>query len=234
MKTKIQFLPIMLLVLLFASCASNRGMKKDAFPVFYGEKPPVSVLIMPPINQSDNVDAKDFFFYSLNQAIGDMGYYVYPSLLSMNTLQEESAYDSELFAEGDITPFKRLYGADVCLFTTITKWKKSVVGQKITIGIEYAMRSTETGETIWNRKGEFTYKPSSSGGGGSLIALAVQVTANMLSTALTDTFDVAKTCNFYVIPSGLPAGKYSPDFQKDGETAAGAESVKVQSTYLIH
>ena len=233
MKNKMVFLPILLLALFFTSCASSRGMKKDAFPAFYTENPPVSILVMPPMNRSDNVDAKDFFFYSLNQAIGDMGYYVYPSLLSMQTLQEESAYDSELFFESDITPFKNLYGADLCLFTTITKWKKSVIGQKITIGIEYVIRSTETGETVWNRKGEFTYKPSS-GSGGSLIALAVQTAVNMLDTALTDMFNVAKTCNFYVIPDGIPKGKYHPDFQKDGETAAGAESVKVQSTYVMH
>ena len=233
MKTKIQFLPIMLLVLLFASCASNRGMKKDAFPVFYEENPPVSVLIMPPINQSDNVDAKDFFFYSLNQVIGDEGYYVYPSLLTMNTLQEESAYDSELFVDGDISSFKRLFGADLCFFTTIKKWKKSVIGTKIQIGIEYVLRSTETGEIVWNRNGEFTYKPSS-GSRGSLIALAVQTAVNMLDTALTETFNVAKTCNYQVIPGSLPAGKYSPDFQKDGETEAGAENVKVKSSYAMY
>ena len=194
MKSKIQFLPIFLLVLIFASCASSRGMKKDAFPEFYSENPPVSVLIMPPINKSDNVDAKDFFFYSLNQAIGNMGYYVYPSLLSMNTLQEESAYDSELFFEGDLSAFKNLYGADVCLFTTITKWKKSVVGRKVTIGIEYVLRSTETGETIWNRKGEFTYSATGRKS-GNLLVLAIQTAVEMASTALTDYFDVAKLCN---------------------------------------
>ena len=48
---------VLLATMLLASCASLT--KADVYPKIYEEKP-LSVLVMPPINQSTNIDAKDY------------------------------------------------------------------------------------------------------------------------------------------------------------------------------
>jgi hypothetical protein len=96
---------------------------------------------MPPINLTNNVDAKDYFYYTLQTAVANRGYYSFPPLLSYEVLQQESAYDSELFLESDIAAFRRTFGADLLLFTKITNWKKHPVGGKVDVEIE-----------IWNHE----------------------------------------------------------------------------------
>ena len=111
---KLRYLILAALVaVLFASCGTTKLTRAEAFPAFYEEEKPVTVLVMPPINQTTNVDAKDYFYYTLNRPVANDFFYVYPPMLAMQTLQEESAYDSELFIEGDISKFGELFGADL-------------------------------------------------------------------------------------------------------------------------
>lgn len=228
MTKKLHFIGAIALALLFISCGSTRGLKSEAFPGLYGENPPVSILIMPPINTTSNVDAKDYFYYTLNQTLADAGYYVYPPLLAMQTLQTESAYDSEMFIDGDISKFGTTFGADLLLFTTITEWDKSVIGGKVTVGIDYVLRSTSTGEIVYNRSCRFACDTSQTGGSSSsLVALAVKAVAQVVSTVTTDYVLVARNCNYYALASDLPAGKYNEaKFGLDGAETAGNETVK--------
>ena len=131
MKNKGLFVAVFGALLCFAliSCVSpSAGKNINVWPEFYTENPPASVLVMPPINLTNNVDAKDYFYFTLQTAVANRGYYSFPPLLSYEVLQQESAYDSELFLESDLTAFKRTFGADLVLFTKITNWKKHPVG----------------------------------------------------------------------------------------------------------
>ena len=73
---------ISLVTLVFMSCTSTKLTKSSAYPGMYNEQP-VSVLIMPPINRSTNVEAKEYFHATLNVPIANSGFYVIPPFLSM-------------------------------------------------------------------------------------------------------------------------------------------------------
>lgn len=221
MKAKISLVLIALAAFALASCTSAASVKNiDAHPEFYTDNPPVSILVMPPINQTNYVDAKDYFYYTLEAALANKGYYVFPPLLSMNTLQENSAYDSELFLEGNIAAFRRTFGADLLLFTKITEWEKHPVGGHVDVTVEYILRSTATGETIYQRKGTFDADTTVSVNGGGILGLLIQVAATAAKTAATDYTTVARACNYSTLD--MPAGKYSPLHLVDAENAAGA------------
>lgn len=216
------------------SCASTSSTKlSEAYPAFYGETPPVSILVMPPINLTNNVDAKDYFYYTLQAVLANNGYYSFPPLLSMQTLQENSAYDSELFLEGNISRFGQLFGADLLLFTKITEWGKHPVGGHVDVGIEYIFRSTSTGETVYSRKGtidcDTSFKTGFGSGGGllGLIGLLADAIGTAAKTAATDYTAVARSCNYATLANDLPAGKYAPNFGTDGENVAGVASFKM-------
>ena len=223
----------------FFSCASSKAVKnQDAWPEFYTENPPVSVLVMPPINQTNNVDAKDYFYYTLQTAMSNRGYYVFPPLLSYETLQQESAYDSELFIESDITAFRRTFGADLLLFTRITNWKKHPVGGKVDVEIEYILRSASTGNTVYSRKmncvcdTSFKSGLANSGGIFALVGVIVDAIGTAVKTGVTDYTIVARGCNQFGID--VPAGKYNPYFGKDYDTLAGSNpgNVMIQSNWV--
>ena len=99
------------------------------------------------------------------------------------------------------------------------------MGGKITVEIEYILRSTKTGETLYTREGNIKLDTSVSGGGSGLLGAAINLAATALSTALTDKVIAGRACNIYVL-SDLPAGKYSPSYEKDAGHEAGKSPIK--------
>ena len=88
------------------------------------------------------------------------------------------------------------------------------------------IKSTKTNEIVYTRTGDVTYDASvSTGVGGAWGALA-DIAASAINTAATKYVDVARACNAYTFKD-LPAGKYSPTYETDGELPAGKKIFKV-------
>jgi hypothetical protein len=198
----------------------------------YDEKP-LTILLMPPINRSTNVEAKEYFHSTLNVPIANAGFYVIPTFLSMEILKKESAYDAELFLNSPLTMFGEVFGADLALFTIIHKWDKSGLAAKVYVEVEYIFKSTKTNEIVYTRKGDITYDASvSSGGAFGVWGALADIALSAINTAATQYVDVARVCNACTFKD-LPAGKYSPFYGTDGEQLAGKREFKktLNSTY---
>lgn len=206
-----------------SSCSVTQITRGSAYPKMYEEKP-TTILIMPPINNTNAVEAKDYFYTSLAQPLAEKGYYVLSPFLAMTVLQEESAYDSEMFIDANLKPFNTIFGADVALFTIINKWSKVALGNMITVDIEYIFKSTKTNEVLFNRKGIINVDTSISTGSGSALGALLDVALSAANTALTDKVVAARRCNAYVLQD-LPRGKYSPQFGMDQDYSAGKSVV---------
>lgn len=218
-----KYLILSLATILLLSCATpvTRGTQ---YAKLYEEKPS-TILIMPPINQTNFVEAKDYFYTTMYMPLVEKGYYVFSPYLTMEMLQEESAYDAEPFLEADLKIFKNVLGADAAIFTIIKSWKRSNIGGKLTVGVEYILRSTSTGETLYQREGLISVDRSvNSGGGGGLGAL-IDLAATAISTATTDKVVAGRKCNVFVL-SDLPEGKYGTNFEKDKNLPAGKSYIK--------
>ena len=222
-KSLIITITAVLSVLLLASCGTT---KKTAFPKMYEEEP-VVMLVMPPINNSSAADAKDYFYTTMNVPIAESGYYVLPPALTMATLQRESAYDSEMFIEGDLKKFGQIFGADVAIFTVIKSWDKSIIGSQITIKIEYIFKSTKTNEIVYHRDAQIICDTSTGASGNGLMALVVLV-ADAIKTAASDYIPVAVKCNNAAL-SDIPVGKYSARHGVDGADSAMNTKVKLRT-----
>ena len=227
MRKSIIILATSLLALLFVSCTTTNKLSR--YPGMYDEKP-VVVLIMPPINNSSNVEAKDYFYSTLNVPLAEAGYYVLPPATTMATLQRESAYDSELFIEGDISKFGKLFGADLAVFSVIKGWDKSVLASSVIIEIEYIFKSTKTNEILYRRDARITCDTSSNVrvGGMGLMGALINATADAVKTATTEYVDVAIMCNKTAL-SDIPNGKYHPNYDIDQEEQAMLEIVRISA-----
>lgn len=188
------------------------------YPKMYEEKP-TTILIMPPINNTNHAEAKEYFYTSMAKPLCEKGYYVVSPSMAIDILKQESAYDSENFINGSLKPFRNVFGADAVMFTTINKWEKQSALSYITVGIEYTLKSTKTGEILFHRSGELNVNLSS--GSTSLLGMALDV----LKTATTDKIVAARRCNEYVL-FDLPRGVYHPNFDKDQNVNAGSAELK--------
>lgn len=211
-----------LVAIVLASCTTTKTLIEQ-YPAMYDEKP-LSIAVMPPINRTTHVEAKDYFYTTMYTPLCEKGYYVFSPYLTMEMFQQESAYDAERFLDADLTQFRNVLGADAVMFTIIKSWKRNNIGGTLSVDVEYVLRSTKTGQTLYSREGKVSVDTSVGNSGGGMFGSLIGMVATAVNTATTDKVVAGRKCNAFVL-SDLPAGKYSPMFEKDSKLPAGKSVV---------
>ena len=218
-----KFLILLAATALLVSCGpASKLTRGEVYAPLYHEAP-VTLLVMPPINNTANVEAKDLLYTSISRPLVEAGYYVLPPILTMDILKAESAYDAELFFEAPVGQFGTVFGADAVIFSVIDKWAKQGVG--ISAKIRYVMRSTRTNEVLFDRSCDLFLDTSVSTSSKGLLGLVLDVALTAVNTALTDHIEAARKANNYIF-SDIPFGKFSPLYQQDQDWKAEPANVK--------
>lgn len=209
MKTVILLISLVV-TLAFTGCATKEiATKGSEFPKMYEEKPR-SLLILPPMNESTDAEAKDYYMTTVEVPLAQMGYYVFPVEIVSDVMKQEGVYNTELLYNMPLDRFAEYFGADAVLFTRIKKWDMmyAVVAASLTVSIEAEIKSTTTSEQLWHYTG--TVVVDLSGGnnsGGGLAGLIAQAVATAINSAAADYVDYAHVANQRLI-SALPFGPY--------------------------
>ena len=204
------------------SCGTmNTVTRESQYAKMYEEKP-VTLLVMPPINNSTNVEAKDLLYTSISRPLVEAGYYVISPLLAMDVLKAESAYDSEMFFDAPLTTFQNYFGADAVVFSVIDTWAKKGMG--IETKIRYIIKSAYTNDTLFERSCDLYLDLSVDSGANGILGALVDLAASAINTAATDHIKAARKANYYILRD-IPRGKYSPEHMLDKETAAEEKDV---------
>jgi len=184
---------------------------------------PVTILVMPPINNTTNVEAKDLLYTSISRPLAEAGYYVISPLLAMDVLKAESAYDAELFIDKPLTMFKDYFGADAVVFSQIDDWTKRGFG--IDTKIRYIIKSTTSGEILFDRSCDLYLDLQQNSGGNSVLSQLVDLAVSAIATATTDHIVAARKANYYIF-NDVPRGKYNPQYMQDKQVAAEKKDIK--------
>ena len=217
-----KILYFIILCCMATSCGMfNTVTRESQYAKMYEEKP-VTLLVMPPINNSANVEAKDLLYTSISRPLVEAGYYVISPLLAMDVLKAESAYDSELFFDAPLTVFQNYFGADAVVFSVIDTWAKKGLG--IETKIRYVIKSAYTNEILFDRSCDLYLDLSIDSGANGLLGALVDLAASAINTAATDHIMAARKANYYILRD-IPCGKYSPEYMMDKETIAEPKDV---------
>lgn len=214
--------PIILLTVAVSSCGvSNQLTRESQYATMY-ENMPVTILVMPPINNTSNVEAKDLLYTSISRPLAEAGYYVISPLLAMDVLKAESAYDAELFIDRPLTMFRDFFGADAVVFSEIDDWTKRGFG--IDTKIRYIIKSATSGEVLFDRSCDLYLNLQQNSGGTSALSHLVDLAVSAIATALTDHIVAARKANYYIFRD-IPRGKYSPDYLQDKDVIAEKKDI---------
>ena len=207
---------------MLTSCGLMSTVTRESqYAKMYEEKP-VSLLVMPPINNSANVDAKDLLYTSISRPLAEAGYYVISPVLAMDVLKAESAYDAENFIDASLSPFQNYFGVDAVVFSVIDTWAKKGTG--IETKIRYIIKSAYTNETLFDRSCDLFLDLSVDSGSNGLLGALVDLAASAINTAATDHIIAARKANYYILRD-IPRGKYSPEYMLDKEVIAEKKDV---------
>lgn len=174
---------------------------------------PYSIAILPPINQSNKVDAKEAFYITLSDYFIAKGYYVFPPLLFLDILRNEGLYDTETYIDKSLNKLHELFGIDAVLITRIEKWANSTIKNATDLQINYKLVSTTTGRTLYDYTSAITaYVPSGRNISGTLLEGVIRFVGSRIATKLKVTeYSIAHSCNANCITQ-LPYGYYSEEY----------------------
>lgn len=210
--------PILALLLLAAACAHHPPAAKDYSKLVSAN--PRSILVVPVVNKSVDVDAADYFLSTVSVPLAERGYYVFPVNLVKRMLEDDGLADAALVHGTDPMRLCALFGADAVLFVTIEQWtaKYMLLTTQVTVEFQYVLKDGRTGEELW-REHQTSQYSSDSGGQGLAGALAAAIVAKASPNYLPMARQANARALGYPGP-GLPAGPYRPEYRKDWQPAA--------------
>ncbi len=228
---RIKFTLTLFSLIILTGCAVITT-KGEAFPEMYIEKP-VSILVLPPINESTAADAKEYYSTTIAEPLSFAGYYVYPIEVINEILKKEGIYDTELISDLNPSKFREYFGADAVLFTKIIAWNTSyfVIGGNVKVHVDFSLVSTKTGKTLWSYNDQMTVDTSA--GENELAGVAgllVQLAETALKTAAQDYIPIAKRVNQIVLAT-IPFGIYHIEHGSD-QNSSGVNKTKIKWYFL--
>jgi hypothetical protein len=211
---------LLLLLLAFTyGCATTPSQPYD-YSAFRAEDP-VSILIVPPINNAIDVDAAAFYLSTISRPVGERGYYVFPVNMVQSMLAQDGMSDAYLLHQANPQTVAELFGADAILYVTIQRWDAQyvVLSTQVTVEFDYLLKSGKTGETLWEHTAMRTYASDSGNSQGGLAGLVAEAIVAAVEKAAPSYIPLAKQANAQAAGApgkGVPAGKYHPMYGSDG------------------
>ena len=189
--------------------------KAEAYPAMYDDRKPLSVLVIPAINNSTAAEATDFFNVTITEPLSNVGYYTMPVEIVKDIFQKEGIVDSTMIKGLPTSIFKKNFGADSVLYITINAWDTNyvVLAANVTVGMSYVLVSTEDNSVLWSYDQQIVVD-TSQGQSSGLILLDIISTA--VKTATTDYIPIARQVNATAVAT-MPYGKYHPMAGQDGD-----------------
>jgi hypothetical protein len=193
------------------ACAPPGPAPKDY--TSFNAASPRSILVVPVVNNTTQVDAASTFLDTLAPPLGERGYYVFPVNLVRHTMEDSGLGDANLVAQASATQVARLFGADAVLYTTVEDWDAQyvVVSSSITVRIHYTLKDGKSGATLWDQDETVVYQPQGAGSGNLLADLVVDAVVAAITRAHPDYIPLANQANtqaFNTPQQGLPFGPY--------------------------
>ena len=180
---------------------------------------PRSILVVPVINRSVEVNAPDYFLTTITKPLAERGYYVFPVHMVKRLMEDDGLNDADMVHAGEPQRLGKMFGSDAVMYISIEQWnaKYVVFSTSVTVSLKYSLKSTSTGNTLWENAQTLVYQPQNNSGGG-LAGLIAQAVVAAMAKAAPNYMPLAQQANalaIYTKGQGLPAGPYDAAFQKD-------------------
>lgn len=175
---------------------------------------PRSILVVPTINKSLDVDAPNYVLAALPVPIANKGYYVFPVNTTKYVLEQEGFYEGERIHQMATPDLAKLFGADAVLYVSINRWdaQYAFITTVVTVEFDYRLVSKD-GAEIWKESKRMQYQPQNNNSGSPIAMLVVAVINAAVTRAAPNYMPLTRQANQEVFISGvnaIPDGPYRP------------------------
>ena len=202
-------LTLCLIILFLAGCA-NAPVKKDLSA--FVAAAPRSILVVPIVNKSLDVDAPNYLLSTLSIPLAEKGYYVFPVNTAKFVLEQEGYYEGEQVHKQSPEELAKLFSADAVLYVTINRWDAQYALLTTTVTVEFDYRIVaRDGSEIWQTKQRMIYQPQNTNTGNPIANLVAAAITAALTRAAPNYLPLAQQANHQALisgPSAIPNGPY--------------------------
>ncbi|MDO8373879.1 MAG: DUF799 family lipoprotein [Burkholderiaceae bacterium] len=200
-----------LLAAVFLTGCVTQPVKKDMSA--FTAAAPRSILVVPTINKSLDVDAPSYVLAALPVPVAEKGYYVFPVNTTKYVLEQEGYYEGERIHQQPTESLAKLFGADAVLYVSINRWdaQYAFIATTVTVDFDYRLVSKD-GTEIWKENKRMQYSPQNNNNAGSPLAMLISAAINAaLVRAAPNYMPLTQQANHQVFVMGvnpLPDGPY--------------------------
>lgn len=193
---------------MLSGCASTATQTKDYTD--YHAAAPKSVLVVPVVNHSNEVDASELFLTTMAVPLAERGYYVFPTNATTTMMNAEGLSDAGFVHQAPTTELAKLFGADAVLYVEVLDWDSSykVISSEIQTEFLYTLKSATTGKVLWQDQHRYVHSTSANSGNPFADLLANAITS-VINNTKSDFTPMAMQANIAVLSpagQGLPFG----------------------------
>lgn len=175
---------------------------------------PRSIVVLPPLNNSPDVNAGNSVYAQVTRPLAEAGYYVLPVALVGETFKQNGLTSAADIHAVDAKKLNQIFGADAAMYVTITSYGASytVVNSVVVVSANAKLVDLKTGNLLWTGTASASSDEGGNSGGGGLVGALVAAAVKQIINSTTDaSHPVAGVASTRLLSAGMPNGMlYGP------------------------
>ena len=181
----IRIISVLSMLLLVTACGHNANTVGYDYTAFKNSQPK-SILVLPPVNETLDVNATNGFYAQVTMPLAESGYYVIPVGLVNETLKQNGITVSEDAKQISLDKLHEVFGADAVLYLTVTDYGTSykVVASDTRVTVSAVLVDSQTGVELW--RGYATSSSTEGSSGGGIISMLISAAVNQIIDSVSE------------------------------------------------
>jgi hypothetical protein len=204
-------------VLFMTGCATKAPYDYSAFK----ESRPKSLLVLPPVNKTPEVQASYSVLSHVTRPLAESGYYVMPVTLVAEAFKENGLTEPSDMHATSAEKLRQIFGADAALYITISNYGTvyQVVNSASIVTANATLMDLKTGKTLWEGAATASSNEGENQQGGLAALLITAIVKQIVGTVIDQSHQIANLTAVRLLSAGQPRGilfgPRSPNFGKD-------------------
>ena len=204
-------------ILAFAFTSACTTAKPDY--AAYRAHLPRSILVLPPLNESTQVNAPYVYLSTATRPLAECGYYVFPVAVIDAFLRENGLPSPDEMHGVPLSKLNEVFGPDAVLYVTIEDWgqKYMIISSDTVVKARARLVDANTGTELWAGT-EYLQQGSGSAGGDPIATLVAAVITQIVASMTDPAYGVSRQATTTMVfnpDSGLLFGPRHPQYEAD-------------------
>ena len=222
MPTLLKSLALGLTLALLGGCVTQTPYDYTAFK----QSKPRSILVMPPVNSSPDVQAGYSMLSHVTLPLSEAGYYVLPVAVVDETFKQNGVMSADEAQAIPTAKLHEIFGADAALYLEITEYGVSyqLIASEVAVTAKAKLVDLRDGRLLWDGSARASSAENQNNNGGGLIGLLVAAAVEQIMNSLTDrSHQIAGITSARLLTAGMPngllRGPRSPQYAENDKPA---------------